>query len=483
MNLQVLLSFLAYLGILLLIGALSYKKQKSSADFIVGNRSLNFWLTALTAHASDMSSWLFMAFPAAIMIGGLSQAWIGIGLCIGMFCNWQFVAKKLRKSTEKYDSYTLSSYFESRFKDNTGILRLATGVMSIFFLTAYVSAGLIAMGNFFESVFGLNYTFGITIATLTFVLYTFFGGFVTVAWTDLFQGIFLLAVIIFVPIVAFFKLENGWASIHHFAELNQVRLSLIPDPSLQSILTIFFIIASWGLGYFGQPHIVTKFMGIKSPDELNKSKYLGMAWMSIGLTAAAAVGLVGIAFFANPLSNPELVFVEMVKTLFSPLFAGFILCAVLAASISTMASQILVCGSVLSEDFYKHLSNKNATSNELLNVSRIGVVGVAIVSLVFALNRSTTILDAVLYAWVGLGASFGPLVLASLYSRKVNRYGAIAGILVGGLLAASWDKLNPYLLDFTIPAMMPAFSLGLLSIYVVSWITQPCIQQRKVSCT
>lgn len=472
MHTQVLISFFAYLGILLSIGGISYKKQKSSADFIVGNRSLNFWLTALTAHASDMSSWLFMAFPAAILVGGLPQAWIAMGLLGGMFLNWQFVAKKLRTLTEKYNSYTLSTFFERRFQDESGFIRVATAIMAIFFLTCYIAAGLIAMGGFFESVFGLNYTFGITVATITFMAYTFFGGFVTVAWTDLFQGLFLLLVIICVPLIALGHIDGGIASIVHYAQVKEIPLRLIPDLSAESITTTIFIILSWGLGYFGQPHIVTKFMGINDAQELNKSKYVGMTWMCIALTAAAFVGLIGIAFFKNGINNPELVFVEMVKKLFNPITGGFILCGVLAASISTMASQILVCASILSEDLYKHLIHKNATSRELLRISKIGVVIVAVFSLGLAINKNSTILEAVMYAWSGLGSSFGPLMLISLYSKSANKYGAIAGIIVGGTISATWGQFNGYVTDLTLPAMLPGFSLSLLSIFIVSYATK-----------
>ncbi|MEI8365749.1 MAG: sodium/proline symporter [Parachlamydiaceae bacterium] len=466
-----LIPFVVYCCVLLTIGVISHRKQTSSADFIVGNRSLNFWITALSAHASDMSSWLFMAFPAAIFIGGLSQSWIAVGLLLGMFLNWQFVAKKLRTSTETYDSYTLSTFFEKRFNDNTNILRLITAATAIFFLTCYVAAGLIAMGRIFESLFGIDFTIGLSVSTLVILIYVFMGGFVTIAWTDLFQGLFLLGMIIFVPITAFFQLENGVSTIISAAEARGMSLALIPDFSALTLLGILFLALEWGLGYFGQPHIVTKFMGINKADNMNKSKYVGMTWMLLALTAAACVGLVGIGFFGTTLQRPEDVFVEMVKVLFHPLAAGFILCSILAASVSTMDSQILVSASVISEDLYKKMFRRHATPQELLRVSRIGVVFVSLLSLYFALNRNTTIQEAVLYAWSGLGSSFGPLVLMALYSKKTNNYGAIAGVLVGGLVSGIWGSVNPYVISLTIPAMIPGFFLSLLSIYGVSRLT------------
>ena len=467
-----LISFFAYFCVLLAIGLISHKKQRSAADFIMGNRSLNFWLTALSAHASDMSAWLFMGFPAAIFIGGLSQSWIAFGLLGGMFCNWQFVAKPLRTMTEKYDSYTLSTFFENRYHDKSGVLRISTALISVFFLTCYVASGLISMGLLIESVFGIDYYVGLGIATLVVVTYTLVGGFITVAWTDTFQALFLLAVVMIVPIIAFFSLKDGVSHIQAVAHSKQVSLAFFKDYSFESILGIIFLIFSWGLGYFGQPHIVTKFMGIKDANEMNKSKYVGMTWQFLTLLFAVLVGVVSLGFFPSGLEDSRLVFIEMVKQLFHPLVAGFVLCAVLAATMSTIDSQMLVCSSVLSEDFYKKIFRKTASDLELLRVSRLGIVLVSGFSIMLAFNRNTSVIDAVHYAWSGLGSSFGPLVLMSLYSKKTNRYGAIAGVIVGGIIAGGWHLVNPYLTVYVVPPMIPGFLLSLTSIYVVSKMTQ-----------
>lgn len=472
MDVQILAAFFIYFSVLLLIGLTAHKKQNSSADFIIGNRSLNFWLTALSAHASDMSAWLFMAFPATIFLGGGPNIWAAIGLLLGMFANWQFVARKLRDATEKYESYTLSTYFERRYHDKSGVIRILTATMSIVFLTSYLSAGLIAMGILFNFVFGINYYLGLSVATIVAMTYTFSGGFITVAWTDLFQAIFLLLVIIIVPIVAFFNIEGGFTTIQAHALSQEISLTFLDDTSFSSILSIIFLLFGWGLGYFGQPHIVTKFMGIKNSSEMNKAKYLGMTWQLIALTAAATVGFVGLGFFPEGLENPQLVFITMVQTLFTPFLAGLILCGLIAANMSTMDSQILVCASVLSEDFYKHMLKKKASQAQLLKASRLSVILVSLVSLLLAFNKSATILEIVLYAWSGLGSAFGPLVLMSLYSTKSNKYGAIAGILVGGTVAGTWGFINPYITDFEVVSMIPAFSLSLFSIYAVSALTQ-----------
>jgi sodium/proline symporter len=467
------IAFFVYFLILLFVGLASYTKQKSSADFIVGNRSLNFWVIALSAHASDMSSWLFMAFPAAIYIRGLPQSWMAIGLLAGMLATWQFVAKKLRTSTENYDSYTLPSYFEKRFKDTSGSIRTITALMSVIFLTSYVAAGLMSMGLLLESIFGINYYMGLTLATGIVLAYTFIGGFSTVAWTDLFQALFLLGVILIVPFYAFSSITGGFSAIQSEAMARNINLSLITSFSKDSILTIIFLVFGWGLGYFGQPHIVTKFMGIRNTEELTKSKYVGMAWMSISLGAAACVGLVGISYFPEPLAKPELVFVEMVKSLFHPFIGGIFLCGLISATLSTMDSQILVAASVLSEDIYKQFTRRKITEKQLIRVTRGALVLVSIISLLISFNKSASILDSVYYAWTGLGCSFGPLMLMSLYYTRANRYGAISGIIVGGVIAGTWHLLNPFIIDYPIPAMIPGFLLSTLAIYVVSNFKKP----------
>lgn len=472
MNGQILAAFLSYLVVLLAIGFAAHKKQSNQADFLIGNRSLNFWLTALSAHASDMSAWLFMAFPAAIFLGGLPVIWTAIGLVLGMYCNWQFVATRLRIQTEKYESYTLSTYFERRFNDQSGIVRLLTAFVSVAFLTSYLSAGLIAMGLLFESIFGIDYYVGITIAMVVAMTYTFSGGFITVAWTDLFQAIFLLAMIALVPLVAYFSLPAGMDTIVTLAQSKAISLDILPDLSWGSMLSMVFLLV-WGLGYFGQPHIVTKFMGIKDAKDLKKSKYLGITWQVMALLAAVFAGIIGIGFFPEGLGNPELVFIDMVKSLFQPYFAGIILCGIIAANMSTMDSQILVCASVLSEDFYKRIVRKAPTSRQLLRSSRIAVVFVSLVALCLAMGRSATVLEVVFYAWSGLGCAFGPLMLMSLYGTKVNRSGAIAGILSGGLMVGGlWNFINPLMTSVEIPAILPGFLCSLLSIVVVSRLTQ-----------
>lgn len=467
MHLSVLAAFIVYFGLLLTMGLIFHKKQTTSSDFIMGNRSLSFWLVALSAHASDMSAWLFMAFPMSIFVLGLSRIWIALGLLVGMFLNWQLVAPRLRSMTEEYNCYTLSSFFEKRFKDNSGVIRVLSALVMVIFLTHYLSAGLIAMGNLFESLFGIDYFIGLSIAMFVVVIYTFFGGFTTVAWTDLFQGIFLLIMILVIPFIAYSKI-NGWDQIVEVAQKRNIPLSLAPEANFDAFFTIISLALGWGLGYFGMPHIITKFMGIRDVKEISKSKWLGMSWQLITLTAAAFVGLVAIAYFPNGLEKPEMIFIEMVKDLFHPFIGGFILCAIIAANLSTMDSQILVCGSMISEDLYVPFHRKPPSDRKILWFSKLSVIFISLVALLLSFNRSSTVLDTVLYSWSGLGSAFGPLILMSLYSTSTNRYGAIAGIVVGTVVSMIWPTLNPILTKYEILPMIPAFMLSAASIYLVS---------------
>ena len=470
-----LLTFFIYFCVLILIAVFATKKQRSDADFILGNRSLNFWLTALSAHASDMSSWLFLGYPALIFAGGLFNAWAAIGLVFFMFLNWHFIAPKIRTLTEQSNSLTLSAYFENRFGDKSGKLRLISAFMSLLFFTFYISSGLVALGILVESVFGLPYTIGISIGLAIVVIYVFAGGYKTVAYIDLFQGFFLLGVILFIPCLLLYKI-GGLSIVLSQIKAKHLTTSLFPDLSLKTFWEIFALSASWGLPYFGQPHILTKFMGIRQVSEMKKAKYLGISWQTIALSAATLLGLVGIYLFPSGLANPERLILEIVHQFLSPLFAGLVLCAILAATTNVMAAQILVVASNLSEDFYKRLFRKDAGSSELLFVSRICVILIGLMAFVIAFFKISTIYELVLYSWSGLGASFGPLVLLSLYTKNINRHGAFWGILNGGLGTAIWHQIDQSY-HLGIPSLLVGFSLSALSIWIVSYATN---EQRVI---
>ena len=461
-------TFFGYFAIILLIAFASYRKQQSDSDFIIGNRSLNFWLTALSAHASDMSSWLFLAYPAEIFKQGVFYSWAAIGLTVFMFLNWQFIAPKIRTVTEQLGSLTLNSYFETRFGDKSGAIRVVSAIMAILFYTFYITSGLYALGILVESLFGLSYLVGISVGLLIVVIYVFMGGYKTVAWIDLFQGFFLLGVIVFIPVYLLLHF-GGTGPVLHAVSLKGLSTSLLPDFHVKTLWEILMITAGWGLGYFGQPHIITKFMGIRKVSEIYKAKWLGISWQIVALLAATWIGLIGVYMFPEGLKESQEVILNIVKTTFAPFFAGLVLCAILAATTNVMAAQILVVASNLAEDLYKRIFRRDASSMELLWVTRASVVFIALVGFVIAYFKITTIFKLVLYAWSGLGASFGPLLLLSLYLQNLNRYGAFAGILIGGLTAAIWPVFkNP----LGIEAMVAGFVVSSIAIVSVSFLTR-----------
>lgn len=465
-----LLAIVIYFFLLLTVGYLSYRKSLSAADFMIGSRSLNYWLTALAAHASDMSSWIFLAYPATIFSKGLIAAWTAIGLIVCMYLNWVWIAPKIRVATEQFNSLTFSSFFESRLGDTSGLIRLFSASILIVFYTIYISSGLTGLGDLLTSLFKIDYAVAIVIGILIVIPYVFSGGYVTLAWIDLFQGCFLLLVIIGVPLYLLGGV-GGFAGISHNLDVHQLTRSLVPDFSAKTWLSIVSTTFGWGLGYFGQPHIVTKFMGIRNVSEIPKAKWIGMSWMTLSLGAATLVGLVGIPFFNGVLKNPEELFIKMVQHSFAPFVVGFILCAILAATINAMSSQVLVLTSSLTEDFYKRLLRPHASSKELLMVSRLGVLLVGAIAFSIAFGKTHTIYSLVEYAWCGIGSSFGPLVILALYSDRVNKYGAWAGILGGGIIAATWPLVNKLLSD-SISPLLPAFSAGVLLILVISKLTK-----------
>ncbi len=462
-------TFFGYFAVILLIALASYRKQQSDSDFIIGGRSLNFWLTALSAHASDMSSWLFLAYPAEIFTQGVFYAWAAIGLTFFMFLNWQFIAPRIRTVTEQLGSLTLNSYFETRFGDRSGAIRVVSALMAVLFYTFYITSGLYALGILVESLFGLSYLLGISFGLLVVVIYVFMGGYKTVAWIDLFQGFFLLGVIVFIPAYLLLKF-GGTGPVLHAVSLKGLSTQLFPNFGPKTLWQILMIKAGWGLGYFGQPHIITKFMGISRVSEMHKAKWLGISWQSIALLSATWIGLVGVYMFPQGLKESQELILDIVKTTFPPFFAGLVLCAILAATTNVMAAQILVVASNLAEDIYKRLFRATATPVELLWITRGGVVFISLVGFIIAYFKITTIFQLVLYAWSGLGASFGPLLLLSLYMKNLNRYGAFAGILVGGVTAAIWPILKEPL---GVGAMVAGFAFSIIAIIGISYLTRP----------
>jgi sodium/proline symporter len=438
-------SLAIYFMIMLGIGLYAFKtNEDTSSGFLLGGRKLSAPITALSAGASDMSGWMLMGVPGAMYVSGASSLWIAFGLIIGAWINYLVVAPRLRIFTEvANDSITLPDYFENRFLDKTRVLRVVASIVIILFFTLYTTSGVVAGGKLFESSFGLSFQLGIFITAGVVVTYTFFGGFTAVSITDFVQGCIMFIALVLVPTVVIFELGGINETLDNLAQINPNLLSLFVDASSGEMLSFVAIISllAWGLGYFGQPHIIVRFMAISSVKQLPSARRIGMTWMIVSLVGAAMTGIFGLAYMTKnniPLEDPETIFIVLSQLLFNPLIGGFLLAAILAAIMSTISSQLLVTSSSLTRDVYASFINKDATESQQVLVGRICVIIVAIAAIALALGENKTILSLVSNAWAGFGAAFGPLVLISLIWDKMTKASAIGGMLAGTFTVLIW---------------------------------------------
>lgn len=478
------ISLALYFIVMLGIGLYAYRKSTSdAAGFMLGGRSLSPSVTALSAGASDMSGWMLMGVPGAMYLTGMSSAWISIGLIIGAYMNYLIVAPRLRTYTEvANDSITLPDFFENRFADHSHTLRIASSLVIILFFTLYTSSGIVAGGKLFESSFGLSYEAGLYITAGVVVLYTLFGGFLAVSLTDFVQGCIMFIALVLVPIVVINDVGGTDAMFSSIEQVNPELLNLFSGVSLVAIISAM----AWGLGYFGQPHIIVRFMAIRSVEDLPTARKIGMSWMIVSLFGAMATGFAGVAYVAKtgvPLDDAETIFILLSQVLFHPLIAGFLLAAILAAIMSTISSQLLVTSSSLTGDFYQAFLNKEATDKQLVFVGRLSVAAVALVAVFLAYDRNSSILSLVSNAWAGFGAAFGPLVIFSLYWKKMTQQGALAGMLTGAITVLIWIyapiTMNGQSLSSVMYEIVPGFIMASMAIMVVSRITakeQPALE-------
>lgn len=459
------LYFLLMIG----IGYYSYKKSTSNVnEFLLGGRRLGPVVTALSAGASDMSGWLLMGVPGAMYVSGISSSWIAIGLTLGAFFNYLLVAPRLRVYTEKANnSITIPDYFEKRFRDHSRVLRFISAMVILVFFTLYTSAGMVSGGRLFESAFDMSYNYGLLMTSSVVVFYTFLGGFLAVSLTDFVQGAIMVLALVIVPIVVLTDVGGMPEAISLIESRDPKLLSLWEGTTLVSVLSLM----AWGLGYFGQPHILVRFMAIERVKQLHAARRVGISWMVFTMGGAMMVGLMGIAYMlknGQNIDDPETIFIYFSQVLFHPLIGGFLLSAILAAVMSTISSQLLVTSSSVTEDFYKAFFRRQASPRELLVVSRMSVLLVAVVAVLLSLNPQDTILDLVGHAWAGFGSAFGPLILLSLLWKRITRNGAIAGMAVGGLTVLLWVYIDHAFQDWY--AMIPGFILSFLVTVVVSLI-------------
>ena len=467
---ETLITFIVYLAGMLAIGIYGFRKTSNIADYFLGGRKLGPGVAALSAGASDMSGWLLLGLPGAIYAAGLAEAWIAVGLSIGAYLNWQFVAKRLRTYTEvSNDSITIPDFFENRFKDNTHILRTVSALVILFFFTIYTASGMTAGAKLFSSSFDLTYTQGLWIGAIVIIAYTFLGGFIAVSWTDFIQGILMLLALIILPVVAISEIGGWQETLNIVGQASEGHLQMVAGVSAMVIISNL----AWGLGYFGQPHIIVRFMGIRSHKEVPKARFIGMTWMILGLYGAIFVGFIGFALAqtgALTLGDGEEVFILMSQVLTHPVVAGVLLAAILSAIMSTVDSQLLVSSSALAEDFYKGIFRKNASNKELLFVSRLSILVIAVIALIIGSNPENTVLGLVSYAWAGFGASFGPLILLSLFWKRITAIGAMAGMIAGAVTVVIWGNMSGGIFDLY--EIVPGFLLNLILAVVVSLFTK-----------
>lgn len=462
MTVETMITFVVYLVFLIGVGIYFYRKTKSAEDYLIGGRGMGSWVTALSAQASDMSGWLLMGLPGAVYLSGIFQIWIIIGLVVGTYLNWKYIAPKLRIQTEKTKTMTIPSFLSEKLEDNTGTIRIFSAIIILFFFTIYSASGLVASGKLFESILGIDYKVAVLIGVGTIVFYTFMGGYLACCWTDFFQGSLMFLAIIIVPWVAYFK-GGGIEEIQAAAYAREISLNILKSGNI-GILSVISSLA-WGLGYFGQPHILSRFMSVKSLKELGKARKIAMVWVVISLIGALAIGITGIALFKNIKQiggDSERVFIYMIIDLFNPWVGGILLAAILSAIMSTIDSQLLVSSSTLSEDFYKFIK-KNVTEKEVMWTGRLGIIIVSVIATVMAMNPSAKILAMVSYAWGGFGGVFGPAIIATLYLKKLNWKSVFLGMLSATIVIITWKLIGygEYLYE-----IIPAFLINSFTIVI-----------------
>lgn len=482
MAIGVWISLIAYFVLMVAIGIYAMRKSTSSSeDYMLGGRTLSPKVAALSAGASDMSGWLLLGLPGAMFVSGLGSAWIGIGLLVGALFNWILVAPRLREQTVHYgNAITIPAFLANRFPTRSMSLRTVSAIVIVVFFAVYTASGLVAGGKLFESAFSgiynfgdmSNYGMGVMITLGVVLIYTVVGGFLAVSMTDFVQGCIMMLALVIMPAVVLFG-EGGGGFSQASQTLNEVDPTLL---SWTSGLTFigWLSAVTWGLGYFGQPHIIVRFMAIRTLKDVPIARNIGMGWMLISLIGAVSLGIFGRAYAIRnglDIEDPETIFIVLANLLFHPLITGFLYAALLAAVMSTVSSQLLVASSSLTEDFYRLFLNKTASEAQCVAVGRVSVVLVGIVAAVIASDENSQVLGLVSNAWAGFGAAFGPLIILSLMWSRTNGNGAIAGMVVGALTVMVWIALGwngSFMGGPGVYEIIPGFIASFIAIIVVS---------------
>lgn len=467
-NWPIALAFMLYLVLMMSIGLYYSRRQKNLSSYILGDRQLGPWLTSMSAEASDMSGWMLMGLPGYAYLHGLSAFWTGIGLIIGTWANWLLVSQRLRNYTEvANNSLTIPDYLSNRFEDRKNGLRLICALFIILFFIIYTSSGFVAAGKLFNTIFGIPYLHALLLGAFVVVFYTFLGGFSAVALTDFIQGTMMFFTVIYVPVAATIAMGGPMPTLDILSKEGADFFSFFPDSTGMSALLVMIVSSlGWGLGYFGQPHILVKFMAIGDPKELKKSTRIAMTWVLLSLTFAIAIGVVGKAYLSTPLenANAERVFILMAESLSAPFITGIIWSAILAAIMSTSSSQLLVTSSAVSRDLFQAFLKKDASEKTLIRVSRLSVLLVSAIAVYLGSDPNSYIFSIVSYAWAGFGACFGATVLLSLYWKRMTLKGAYAGVIVGGVTVLIWKQFE----WFDLYELVPGFFFSIAAIIIVS---------------
>ncbi len=498
-TLQVLIAMLAYMVIVIGIGLFFMKRSnKSSEEFFLGGRSLGPWVAAFSAEASDMSGWLLMGLPGVAYWCGLADAfWTAFGLAVGTYLNWLIVAKRLRGySVVANNSITLPDFFSNRFREDKKVLMLISSLFILVFFTVYASSCFVTCGKLFSTLFGTKYVPMMIIGAIFVLVYTFLGGFLAESASDFMQAIVMILALCTVLICGVSAagglgavLENA-KSIPGYLEFFGIASPEVVDgvqtvsgggqPVFGAAGTYGFLSVvstmAWGLGYFGMPQVLLRFMAIRKPQELKQSRRIALVWVAISLTAGVFIGIVGRALYPTALQtagDAENIFIVLGTNLLPPLLAGIIMAGILAATISSSDSYLLIAASALSKNIYQGIAKKDATDKQVMNMSKLTLVAISVIGVLIALDESSVIFKIVSFAWAGFGATFGPTLLFSLFWKRINRTGAIAGMLSGGIMVFLWKLcIKPMGGMFGIYELLPAFIVSCIFIIVVSLLTQ-----------
>jgi sodium/proline symporter len=474
------ITFTVYILGMLLIGFIAYRYTNNLSDYILGGRRLGSFVTAMSAGASDMSGWLLMGLPGAVYAAGLVESWIAIGLTIGAYCNWLFVAGRLRIYTEfNNNALTLPEYFHNRFGTSHSLLKIVSATIILVFFTIYCASGVVAGAKLFQNLFSIEYSTALWFGALATIAYTFIGGFLAVSWTDTIQATLMIFALILTPV---FVLNSIGGFEQMQIVLQQAEVAVQRDFTDMFKGTTFvglLSLAAWGLGYFGQPHILARFMAAHSAKSLARARKISMTWMALCLAGAIGIGFFGMVYFyANPqIANivnkeNEQVFIELSKLLFDPWVAGILLSAILAAVMSTLSCQLLISSSAITEDFYKGFIRPTASEKELVWLGRAMVLLIAMLAIWIAQDENNKVLKLVEFAWAGFGSAFGPVVLLSLFWKRMTSSGAMAGMLTGAIIVFGWKEILPENSALaSIYEMIPAFSLATIAVIVVSLLS------------